>query len=599
MKMLCLVEPDHSAYSLPHITLCVNSASLLVSEFQKQSVSSDMCCMLSDIRWIAMTKIAIAQLNLTVGAFEENRSKIIHYLQESERQGAALMVASELALSGYPPQDLLLHPHFRKAHEVEFQKLLAETKKINTELLIGAFREEDGKLYNSAFWIASGSIIARWDKTVLPSYDVFDEARYFEPAHTHTPFVERFGKKWGVLICEEMWTRTTEHRVKDDQADELLFQHPVDAVLVLNASPFQLNKFDLRKNEAIDVCKRLKTPLIYVNQVMAVDHLIFDGHSFITNAKGNVTLELPEFQEALEVFDFDSTVNQSTKQKPTQANDTLKNALVFGIREYVQKSRHKGVVLGLSGGIDSALVACLAAEAVGPKNVHAIALPGPFNKDYSLSDAQELAKNTGIHFIQLNIHQVLQTASKLLGERIQDLEQGLAYENLQSRIRGLLLMAYANSHQLLCLATGNKSEIAVGYCTLYGDTNGAMAPLGDVLKTQVYSLCRFINAKKEIIPQRIIERPPSAELRENQTDQDSLPPYDTLDALIDLHIVQQKSADEISKIISKDLAFIKKWILRIEGAEFKRRQIPFSLRVSGRAFDSGRRIPILKSNQFI
>jgi NAD+ synthetase len=538
--------------------------------------------------------IGLAQLNPMLGGFNANVRKIEAYFKEAERNQCQLLVTPELALSGYPPQDLLLHPSFLDEQDRATAQIVEMTRGSKTEILLGCVqrtRNNSGKpLQNVAVWIADGNIVHVQPKTLLPAFDVFDEPRFFRPSEKNLA-VLRHQRRWGVAICEDIWAvpQHSEHYANSPVSGV----GRVDALLVLNASPFARKKLVDRLLVARNAQKATQSPVVYVNQTCAVDNILFDGRSFVLNEKSEICVQLPAFDEGFLAVDLD----RLPKALPPQEEDDielLSQALSFGVREYVLKTKQKGVVIGLSGGIDSAVVACLACRALGPKNVTAVALPGPFSNDMSLEDAQKLSAALGITCHVMDIDMILKAASTVLGKVVKRIEDLVAYENLQSRIRGLLLMGYANANGLIVLNTSNKSELAVGYSTLYGDAIGALSPLGDVLKTDVYALARFINRGKPLIPERILTRAPSAELRPDQTDQDSLPPYEILDKIIYHYIERLEPPRTIASKLNLSEEFVKDWLRKIEGAEFKRRQAPFVLHVSARAFDSGRRVPIMK-----
>jgi NAD+ synthetase len=542
-------------------------------------------------------KIGLLQLNSTVGDFAANRKKLLDGCEKAVALGAEFILAPELFLCGYPPRDLLQRADFIAANLAA----LAETaKSVGAVPLCVGFVDKNpdrpGRaLRNAAAVLQYGKIIWRTNKCLLPTYDVFDEDRYFEPAKTIAPF-EFNGHKLGITICEDIWNDEDfwpERLYRRDPVKELIAQR-AEIILNLSASPWHDGKEKMRLAMLRRAARDEKIPLAQVNAVGANDELIFDGHSVALDARGEVIALGKGFAEEILVADLRREV-QSPKSKvqsdfpPREAQ--IFSALSLGIRDYVHKCNFKSAIVGLSGGIDSALVAVLAADALGAEKVLGVSMPARYSSEGSLSDAAALAKNLGIRYEVLPIEPVFKSVEKQLEKVFAGTKPNEAEENVQSRLRGVTLMALSNKFGALVLTTGNKSEMAVGYCTLYGDMCGALAPLADVFKTDIYQIARWVNRDREIIPAASISKPPSAELRPNQTDQDSLPPYETLDQILDAYVVKNLGRDEIIRR-GFDAAVVNDVLNKINFSEYKRRQAAPGLKVSPRAFGMGRRIPI-------
>ena len=542
-------------------------------------------------------KIGLLQLNSTVGDFAANRKKLLDGCEKAVALGAEFILAPELFLCGYPPRDLLQRADFIAANLAA----LAETaKSVGAVPLCVGFVDKNpdrpGRaLRNAAAVLQYGKIIWRTNKCLLPTYDVFDEDRYFEPAKTIAPF-EFNGHKLGITICEDIWNDEDfwpERLYRRDPVKELIAQG-AEIILNLSASPWHDGKERMRLEMLRRAARDEKIPLAQVNAIGANDELIFDGHSVALDARGEVIALGKGFAEEILVADLRREV-QSPKSKvqsdfpPREAQ--IFSALSLGIRDYVHKCNFKSAIVGLSGGIDSALVAVLAADALGAEKVLGVSMPARYSSEGSLSDAAALAKNLGIRYEVLPIEPVFKSVEKQLEKVFAGTKPNEAEENVQSRLRGVTLMALSNKFGALVLTTGNKSEMAVGYCTLYGDMCGALAPLADVFKTDIYQIARWVNRDREIIPAASISKPPSAELRPNQTDQDSLPPYETLDQILDAYVVKNLGRDEIIRR-GFDAAVVNDVLNKINFSEYKRRQAAPGLKVSPRAFGMGRRIPI-------
>jgi len=548
-------------------------------------------------------RIALAQMNPIVGDIAGNARMAREFIAQARRQGADLVVFPELTIIGYPPKDLLLKPQFIDDSLRTMQTLASEIDGITA--MIGCVVRNDqpiGRpLFNAAAIIGDHRIQSLHFKTLLPTYDVFDESRYFEPAPPprRGKLTQIAGVPVGVSICEDLWNDQSiiQRRLyREDPIAELI---TAGTRLLLNcsASPFVAGKQEYRLRLFAAQARRAGVPLIVVNQVGGNDELVFDGDSVAFDANGNVIARAKSFEEDLLVVDLDE--RSTTTAASSIAADELEQihrALILGLRDYVRKCGFNTVVLGLSGGIDSALTAALAVEALGKERVTGVALPSRFSSEHSLADARQLAENLGIAFHVVPIADVHDCFERTLAPAFAGREPDVTEENLQARIRGAVLMAFSNKFNHLLLTTGNKSEIAVGYCTLYGDMAGGLAVISDVPKTMVYQLCERINARagRDIIPRSSITKPPSAELRPNQTDQDSLPPYDVLDAILYRYVEEEKGA---ARIIAEgfDPPTVMRVIKLIDRSEYKRRQAAPGLKVTSRAFGFGRRMPIAQN----
>ncbi|MFP3937782.1 MAG: NAD+ synthase [Phycisphaerae bacterium] len=537
-------------------------------------------------------RIALAQYNPTVGDIAGNTARMAELIDAATEQGAAMVVFPELSVMGYPPRDLLRKERLLADAEEAVQRLAKRCAGIAA--VVGTARANPSAagrgLQNTAAVLAGGRVAHVHVKRLLPTYDVFDETRYFEPGAEPTVF-DLDGYKVGLSVCEDLWDA-------DALGRELYGADPVGqlahagARIIVNpaASPYQQQKAGLREELFARQAKRSGTAIVYVNQVGGNDELVFDGGSCVVSPTGGVIARAASFREDLLVVDIDA--GEGRVEPPADETDRLAEALKLGLRDYVRKCGFSSVVLGLSGGIDSAVTAVLAADAIGPENVQALAMPSRYSSDHSVADAAELARNLGIKYRELSIESAHAACEGMLAEALTEAPGAAeADENIQARLRGLAVMAMSNAWGHLALATGNKSELSCGYCTLYGDMAGGLAPIGDVLKTHVYELAERLNADGERIPRRTIAKPPSAELRPGQLDQDKLPPYDLLDGILSRYVERDWTSE---RIIADgfDPAVVRKVVRMVDGAEHKRRQAAPVLKVTGRAFGSGRRMPI-------
>ena len=543
-------------------------------------------------------KVTIGQINTTNGDFEGNAAKILKAVETAKKDGSDLVVLPEVATHGYTSQDWFLDHDIIETADWHLRKIIEASKGLT--VIVGTIRrndETDGRrLFNSAAIIHDGELVGFADKSLLPEYDVFDDPRYFEPSETRRMF-EVKGKKLGVVVCEDFWNDKTfwrERLYDEDPADELINQG-ADIIISLNASPFNKGKIKLRCDMVAHRARTQKVPVVFVNLVGGNDGIIFDGASLIADEEGDIILQAPAFEEFYGTVEID--VREPDKRGITGDElETIRQALVLGIKDYAHKNNFKTAVLGLSGGIDSTIVAALAAEAIGAENLLCVMMPSPFSSSGSISHSEKLIKNLGCDSRIEPISEAFEVLLKQMKlNRPTKGGEVLAAENMQSRLRGVILMTISNAEGRLVLATGNKSELAVGYCTLYGDTNGGLAVIGDVLKTEVYALARHINehAKREIIPNEIIEKAPSAELAPDQFDQDSLPPYELMDPILKLYFENKLApAEIINKGHDADLVYSLLNKVESPANEFKRRQLPPTLIISKNAIGIGRRRPV-------
>lgn len=536
-------------------------------------------------------EIALAQLNPIVGDLKGNGEKILSVIKKCEEQGADLIIFPELSLQGYPPEDLLLLQSFLQASKEKVLEIASQTQ--TATVLMGCIREGESQgekpLFNSVAVMQGGKLLGYQDKTLLPTYDVFDERRYFSPA-LQSKIWEINSQKVLITICEDIWSLSEEVPYSTYREDFLtsFSQEKIDLIVNVSASPYHFKKPAIRKKVFQNVVQLLKAPLVFCNQVGGNDSLIFDGHSEWMDASGKTLYLAPGFEEG---FFFPSR-DPSSEQKEDLEN--LEEALVLALRDYFQKQNFKKAILGLSGGVDSALVAYLAQKALGNENVEGLLLPSRFTSKASIDDALELAANLGIQTKTIGIEPLYTSYLETLSPYFEGRQPDVTEENLQARIRGMLLMAFSNKFGFLVLSTGNKSEMALGYSTLYGDLCGGLAVISDVPKTMVYQLCRKINAKKQVIPENILTRPPSAELREDQKDSDTLPPYEVIDPILEAYVERHASAEEILQETGFSEEIVWEVIKKIHQNEYKRRQAPPGLRVTEKAFSKGRVFPIVQ-----
>lgn len=535
-------------------------------------------------------KIGFAQINPTVGDLQGNFDKIVKAYDQLADAGADIVIAPELAVPGYPPQDLLFKSRFVPENLEVLDRLQKRLSK--PALLVGFVDRNEGRgkpFHNAAALLQADQPMQKTHKSLLPTYDVFDEDRYFQPATQVAPLNFR-GRRVGVTICEDIWTERYLPRplYAVDPLRSLVDQE-AQIILNVSASPFNLRKPAVRREMISGLAGTYQRPIFYCNSVGGNDQLVFDGNSIAVNARGELLAQLPAFEEASVVVDTESAGAATIPSENITAE--LYGALRLGLRDYLAKCGFKSAVLGLSGGIDSAVVAAIAADALGPENVTGVSMPSQFSSRGSVLDALALSKNLGIQCLQIPIADTFTVFKAQFKEVFAGRTEDATEENMQARLRGMTLMALSNKFGHLVLSTGNKSELAVGYCTIYGDMAGGLALISDVPKTMIYELARFINRKREIIPVSTIEKPPSAELRPNQKDQDTLPPYDVLDAILRLYVEENLSAAEIAAQ-GFDEATVR-WVQRrVDLNEYKRAQAAPGLRVTSRAFGVGRRMPI-------
>jgi NAD+ synthase (glutamine-hydrolysing) len=548
---------------------------------------------------VSTLTISLAQLDYHTGNFESNRAKIIHQIEAAKTEQVDLIVFSELCVSGYPARDFLEFNDFIKCCE-ESISLIAQHC-VGIAAIIGTPTlnpvPEGKDLYNSACFLADGKVLSVCHKTLLPNYDIFDEYRYFEPNRVFNT-IQYKGFNIALTVCEDIWNINDNPMYIMNPMDELIKQHP-DVMINIAASPFSKNQLELRKQVMIDNVQKYKLPLLYTNHIGAQTQLVFDGGSMVLNAQGEVIDTLGYFVESRKNYILHKHA-ENTEVKalhPIQLDvpdnmTRIHQALVLGIREYFQKQGFSKAILGLSGGIDSALVLALAVDALGNENVKAVLLPSRFSSEHSISDALLLAKNLQVSHEVISIEQTFNALELTLKPQFEGQPFNIAEENMQSRSRGVILMALSNKFGYILLNTSNKSEMAVGYGTLYGDMCGGLAVIGDLYKTEVFELCKFYNKEKEVIPIQIITKPPSAELRPDQKDSDSLPDYELLDKILTLYIEERKGPNEIIAA-GYDQTVVKKILRLVNMSEWKRLQAPPVLRVSQKAFGPGRRMPIV------
>ncbi len=528
--------------------------------------------------------IALAQMNCLVGDISGNVDKIIELAATARREHAAdLVVFPELAITGYPPEDLLLRPEFIERCEAGLERIRRAVGGI--AVLVGFPHLHKGELYNAAAVVRDGDTLALYHKHLLPNYSVFDEKRYFR-AGTRPAVFELQGVQVGLTVCEDIWGPAPMAQAVRAGAQ---------LVVNINASPFHVDKQAEREAVIRERIAVSPAPVVYVNMVGGQDELVFDGGSLVMDAQGRITQRAPAFQEGLYLARF--RVGRGVEPLPDTVAEIdglagVYQALVTGVRDYIGKNRFAGAIVGLSGGIDSALTVAIAADALGPERVHAVMMPSPYTSDMSLEDARAEAQALGVHYSTISIAQTVDSIERALADEFKGTSRDATEENIQARVRGVLLMALSNKTGKLVLTTGNKTEMAVGYATLYGDMAGGFAVIKDVPKLLVYKLSHYRNTLSAVIPERVLTRAPSAELRPNQTDQDSLPPYDMLDAILELYIEQDRSAEDIARATGASLKTIREVIAMVTRNEYKRRQAAPGVRISQRAFGRDRRYPI-------
>ena len=545
-------------------------------------------------------KIALGRINPTVGDFAGNSAKIINFSARAKSAGAGMVVFPELAVCGYPPRDLVERASFVVHNREAAEHIAAETRGIAVICgLVTPAQADTGKsVMNSAALLMDGAIKFVQSKMLLPTYDVFDEVRNFAPARCQTlfPFC---GKQMALTICEDAWNdkHFWPRRLYSIDPVETLVQAGGNFVLNISASPFWAGKRELRREMLATIARNDNVPVAFVNQVGGNDSLVFDGSSMVFDREGNVIAQGKSFDEDLIFFDSDALTGEMHEQIEG-SEDSVYAALVLGTRDYMRKCGFRQAIIGLSGGIDSALTAAIAVEAVGADNVVGVGMPGPYSSEGSVSDARELAANLGIRFEVLQISEIFEAFKKTLCGVFMKYPEDVTEENIQSRIRGSLLMALSNKFGALVLSTGNKSELGVGYCTLYGDMAGGLAVINDVPKTLVYRLSRYVNSRRPVIPETTLEKPPSAELRPGQMDSDSLPPYEVLDAILEDYVEDAHSAEQIARERGFDLELVKSVIRMVERNEYKRQQAAPGIKISPKAFGYGRRFPIAAKADF-
>jgi NAD+ synthase (glutamine-hydrolysing) len=539
-------------------------------------------------------KIALGQINPTVGDFEGNRRKIVDYARHAKDAGAGLILFPELSICGYPPRDLVERPSFVAHNRESAEQIAAETREIAVICgLVTPAQADTGKsVLNSAALLKDGKVAFIQSKMLLPTYDVFDEMRNFAPAGSQSTF-PFCGKQMALTICEDAWNDKNfwKQRLYTFDPVEALVHAGGNFLLNISASPFWIGKREFRQQMLASIARTQKVPVAMVNQVGGNDSLIFDGSSIVLNRQGEVIARGKSFEEDLIYFDSDKLTGDIHDQVPGEEGSVYA-ALVLGTRDYVHKCGFQRVIVGLSGGIDSALTAVIAADAVGRENVISVGMPGPYSSTGSINDARCLAQNLGIRFEILPITEIFESYRKTLQNVFAGYKEDETEENIQSRARGAVLMALSNKFGAIVLSTGNKSELGVGYCTLYGDMVGGLAVISDVPKTLVYRLSHYINSLRPVIPQASLEKPPSAELRPNQKDSDTLPPYDVLDAILEDYIEESRTPEQIAAQRGFDVSLVRRVVRMIERTEYKRQQAAPGLKISEKAFGYGRRFPI-------
>lgn len=528
-------------------------------------------------------KVAIAQINSTVGDLPGNRERIARFARQAAAKGADIVLTPELSLTGYPPEDLLLQPSFHSATQLELDRLKNELVDLdNVHVLVGHHCIQDGLCYNACSILANGEIIGTYFKQELPNYTVFDEKRYFTPGKQALVFDIK-GTRFGVAICEDVWFPEPIERIRAAGADILL---------VMNSSPYHMGKMHQRPVVVRQNVIHNGMSAIYANLVGGQDELIFDGCSFAMNREGKICVQLKHCEEDLEIVTCENgDLASGRMEESLSVEQEVYRALVLGVRDYVNKNGFPGVIVGLSGGVDSALVLAIAADALGPEKVRAVMMPSPYTSEMSRTDAADMTSRLNVSYDEIPISDCFSSFLQTLSPQFAGLPEDSTEENLQARIRGTLLMALSNKFGSIVLTTGNKSEMAVGYCTLYGDMAGGFAVIKDIYKTLVYRLCRYRNTISDVIPERILTRAPSAELKPGQLDQDTLPPYETLDAIVRMFMEENRSVGEIIRN-GYDQAVVARIVRLMRINEYKRRQSPVGIRITPRGFGRDWRCPI-------
>jgi NAD+ synthase/NAD+ synthase (glutamine-hydrolysing) len=544
-------------------------------------------------------KIALGQINPTVGDFSGNAAKIVEYSRRAQQAGAGLILFPELSVCGYPPRDLVERPSFVARNRATVEQIAAETRGIAVicGLVTPAHSETGKSAMNSAALLQDGRVAFVQSKMLLPTYDVFDEMRNFAPAKSQDLF-SFCGNQMALTICEDAWNDKLfwPKRLYTVDPIEALVRAGGNFVLNISSSPFWIGKRELRRDMLVAIARHHKVPVALVNQVGGNDSLVFDGSSIVFNAEGKVIAQGKSFEEDLVYFDS-KTFTGDLHEQIEGEEASVYAALVLGTRDYMRKCGFQKAIIGLSGGIDSALTAVIAADAVGAENVIGIGMPGPYSSPGSIEDARALAKNLGMRFELLSIDRTFEAYRQTLQEVFKDRKEDVTEENIQSRARGTLLMALSNKFGAIVLSTGNKSELGVGYCTLYGDMVGGLAVISDVPKTLVYRLSHYVNSRRAIIPEATLEKPPSAELRPNQKDSDSLPPYEILDAVLEDYVEDAHFAEQIAADRGFDIELVRRVVRMVDRAEYKRQQAAPGIKISPKAFGYGRRFPIAAKSE--
>jgi len=544
-------------------------------------------------------KIALGQINPTVGDFSGNAAKIIEFSRRAQAGGAGLILFPELSVCGYPPRDLVERPSFVAHNRESAERIAEQTRGISVICgLVTAAESETGKsVMNSAALLQDGRIAFLQSKMLLPTYDVFDEMRNFAPARKQELF-QFCGNRMALTICEDAWNdkQFWNKRLYTIDPVEALIREGGDFVLNISASPFWIGKRELRRDMLASIARQHKVPVAMVNQIGGNDSLVFDGSSIVLNAEGETVAQAKSFEEDLIYFDS-KTLTGDLREQIAGEDASVYSALVVGTRDYIHKCGFRKAIIGLSGGIDSALTAVVAVDAIGAENVIGVGMPGPYSSPGSIEDARALAKNLGIRFELLSINCAYQAYHQTLQGVFAGQKEDATEENIQSRARGMLLMALSNKFGAIVLSTGNKSELGVGYCTLYGDMVGGLAVISDVPKTLVYKLAHYVNSRRQLIPQATLDKPPSAELRPDQKDSDSLPPYEILDAVLEDYVEDAHSIERIAADRGLNIELVRRVVRMIDRAEYKRQQAAPGIKISPKAFGYGRRFPIAAKSE--